>query len=144
MIALLVTALAVSCACSAAAGSVGPQDQRLAVRIAPIASDLGSSWRQESSAAAHAQTFCPPRTSGCVYRFFVLPGDPAFVPRATALVQVFAGAAKARSAYTTVKRKASATRTIDKSGVQQTISLCSEKNLAAGEDVPRCLCSRSR
>jgi hypothetical protein len=125
--------LALGACGGSSAASQSPGDLRLAKRIAPIAADLGSKWRRESSAAAHARSVtCPQGTTACTYRFFVLPGDPAAVPRGTALVQMFASAARARSAYTAARRKASLTRKIDNSGMQQTISLRSQQSFAAG------------
>jgi hypothetical protein len=122
-------------ACGSSAVPKRPGDERLARRIAPTAADLGPRWRHESSASAHARRApCPKRTTGCVWRFFVLPGDPAVIPSAAALVQVFASAAEARSAYTSAKRTLSTTRTIDndKARVQEIISLHSEANLVVG------------
>jgi hypothetical protein len=131
----VVVSLAVAlCACGSSSGaSQRPDDSRLARQVSPKAGDLGSNWRQESAATAHARKGpCALHATSCVWRFFVLPGDPPVIPSATSLAQIFDSVAAAHSAYTRAKRSLSTTRTIDTAGIQQTVALRSEKNLAVG------------
>ncbi len=127
----LVMALSV-CAASAAP-LAQPRDERLAARTAPTAGDLGVRYRRESAAEVHAARLsCPARTTGCAWRFFALPDDPHGIASATALVEVCATAAQARSAYGTAMRSLSRKRKVSAAGIQQTISLRSEAHLSPG------------
>lgn len=128
-------ALALVCGCGSAAGSLRPQDQRLAARIAPRAVDLGPAWRERSAVQVHARVRgcrALPQVTGCAFRFFALPDDPRPIPSADAIVQIFPSSKAAAAAYAVARHGLAATRTIGAAGVHETISLVSQSTLALG------------
>jgi hypothetical protein len=127
---------------SSSAAPLRPGDMRLAARIAPTATVLGTGWDMRSGRPTVTRADCPTPATGCAVRIFALHGDPGSA--VVADVQVFPTVSDAASAYATDKRDFSAAHTVTGREGSSTTSLQSEANRAFGNAHATLLVERTK